>query len=103
MKLIIAVIRPEQLAAVEAALSTQEVCLMSVSQVLGDGREPGYTEIYRGREVRTRRPKIRLEIAADNLFVDDAVDAIVQAASSGDAWQAGDGQVFVLPIDECLR
>ena len=41
MKLIIAMIRPENLAAVQAALAEQEMCLMSVSEVLGDINAPG--------------------------------------------------------------
>jgi nitrogen regulatory protein P-II 2 len=53
MKLIIAIIRPEKLAAVQAALHEREACLISVSQVLGDGREPGRTGIYRGTTARS--------------------------------------------------
>ena len=52
MKLIIAIIRPEKLAAVQAALDEQEACLMSVSELLGDGCEPGCTGRYPGMEFR---------------------------------------------------
>jgi nitrogen regulatory protein P-II 1 len=103
MKLIVAIIRPECLDAVQAALAAEEVCLLSVGQVLGDGREPGYTEMYRGRVVHVQRPKVRLEIAADKANAEAAVKAIVRAASTGDEWQPGDGMVLVLPLDECVR
>ena len=92
MKLIVAVIRPETLGTVEAALYHQNVCVLSVSQVHSGGREPGYTEIYRGREVHSRRPKIRLEMMAEDVFVEYAVEAIARASS--------DGKVFVLPLSE---
>jgi nitrogen regulatory protein P-II 2 len=103
MKLIIAIVRPERLSAVEATLERQEACLLSVSQVLGDGRDPGYTEIYRGREVHRERPKVRLEIAVDDLFAEAAVAAIVRAASTGEPGRAGDGKVLVLQMDECAH
>ena len=54
MKLIIAIIRPAKLAAVQAALTEVKACLISVSQVLGGGREPGRTGIYRGVEFRVQ-------------------------------------------------
>jgi nitrogen regulatory protein P-II 1 len=99
MKLIVAVIRPEKLDAVAVALEDQDVCVLSVSQVLGDGREPGYTEVYRGREVRVRRPKLRLEIVAEDILVNGAVEALTRAAAPGGPWRSGDGQVLVLPVD----
>ena len=82
MKLVIAIIQPEKLEAVEAALKEQKVSLTSVSQVLGDGGEPGYTETYRGRVVHVRRPKLRLEIAVHDLLVEPVAEAIAYAAST---------------------
>src|SRR5262245_37383763 len=67
MKLIIAIIRSENLGRVEAALNQGKVCLLSVSQVLGSGWESGYKEMYRGREIKLRQPKVRLEIAVQNV------------------------------------
>ena len=100
MKLIIAIIRPENLAAVQAALTEREACLISVSEVLGDGREPGRTGIYRGTEFRVRRPKLRLEIAVDDWVVEGAVEAIIRAGSTGDSGQIGDCKVLVMQLDE---
>ena len=76
MKLIIAVIRPEQLQAVEGALREHDVCLMSTGQVLADARKPGPTEIYRGRTVRTRPTKLRLELAVEDEVVEATMSAI---------------------------
>jgi nitrogen regulatory protein PII len=101
MKLIIAIIRPENLEVVQAALHERKACLISVSQVLGDGREPGRTGIYRGTEFRVRRPKLRLEIAADDWGVEAAVEAILRVGSTGDSGQIGDCKVLVMHLDEC--
>src|SRR5438477_6210923 len=103
MKLIVAVIRPETLHAVQAVLDHQSATLLSVSQVLGSGRETGSTELYRGREVRVRPTKLRLEIAANDWSVESAVGAIARAACSGESGLVGDGQVFVLNLQDCVH
>ena len=102
MKLIIAIIRPEHLAAVQAALLEQEACLMSFSEVQGDGHEPGRTGIYRGTEVNVRWPNLRLAIAVDDWCVEGAVESILRAASTGDAKPLGDGKVLVVQLDGYL-
>jgi len=103
MKLVIAIVRPEKLKAVSAALSKRDICVMSVSQVVGYGREPGVTEFYRGTRVETRRGKLRLEIAVNDCGADDVVEAIVQAAYTGVSGQIGDGKVFVVELEQCVR
>jgi nitrogen regulatory protein P-II 2 len=102
MKLIIAMIRPEKSAAVQAALIGQEACLMSVSEVLGDGREPGCTGMYRGVEFRVQRPKLRLEVAVDDWVVEGAVETIMRAGSTGHAGLIGDCKVLVKQLDGYL-
>ena len=99
MKLIIAIIRPEKLAAVQAALTEHEAYLMSFSEVLGDGREPGRTGIYRGVEFRVRWPKLRLEIVVEDWLVEGAVETIIRAGSAGDSGQIGDCKVLVMQLD----
>jgi nitrogen regulatory protein P-II 2 len=99
MKLIIATIRPEKLAAVQAALTKQEACLMSVSQVLGDGKGPGSTGVYRGTEFRVWRPKLRLEIAVEGGLVEEAVETIVRAGPTCGSGQVDDSKVFVTQLD----
>ncbi len=102
MKMIIAIIRPEKLEAVQQALSAREVYLMTASDVRGCGRQKGYTEQFRGNKVASIRllPKVKLELAVNDDYVGPTVQAIKDAAHSGNI---GDGKIFVLPLDECHR
>src|SRR5262245_47268337 len=102
MKLITAIIRPEKLEAVQAALAEREVYLMTVTDVRGCGRQRGFTEVYRGAEFQVRLlPKLKLEIAVNEAFVEATVEAIIHSARSGDAGQIGDGKIFVVPLEDC--
>src|SRR6202040_2697543 len=101
MKLIVAIIRPEKLEDVQRALNERAVYLMTVTDVRGCGRQRGFTEVYRGSEFVVRLlPKVKLEIAVNDAFVEAAVEAIVHAARSSDTGQIGDGKIFILPIDD---
>src|SRR3712207_3376747 len=104
MKLIVAIIRVEKLEAVQAALNERDVYLMTVSDVRGCGRQRGQTEVYRGQEFEIRLlPKLKLEIAVNDAFVEATVEAVVHAARSGDTGQIGDGKIFVLPLEDAVR
>ncbi|MGL6094789.1 MAG: P-II family nitrogen regulator [Fimbriiglobus sp.] len=104
MKLVVAIIRPEKLEDVQRALNEQDVYLMTVSDVRGCGRQRGYTEVYRGAEVQIRLlPKVKLEIAVNEAFVEATVEAIVHAARTGDTGNIGDGKIFVLSLDDAVR
>ena len=104
MKMIVAIIRPEKLDDVQKALAERDVYLMTVSDVRGCGRQRGYTEVYRGQEVETRLiPKLKIEIAVTEAFVEATVEAIVHAARSGNPGAVGDGKIFVMNLDECIR
>jgi nitrogen regulatory protein P-II 2 len=104
MKLVVAIIRPERLEAVQAALNERDVYLMTVTDVRGCGRQRGYTEVYRGTEIQVRLlPKLKLEIAINDAFVEATVEAIVHASRSGDTGQIGDGKIFVLPLEDAVR
>jgi nitrogen regulatory protein P-II 2 len=104
MKLVVAIIRPEKLEDVQKALAEQDVYLMTVSDVRGCGRQRGYTEVYRGTEVRIQLiPKLKLEIAVNEAFVEATVEAIVHAARTGDTGTIGDGKIFVLPLEDAVR
>jgi nitrogen regulatory protein P-II 1 len=104
MKLIVAIIRPEKLEDVQRALAERDVYLMTVSDVRGCGRQRGYTEVYRGTEVTVRLiPKLKLEIAVTEPFVEATVEAIVHAARTGDTGTIGDGKIFVLSLEDCIR
>src|SRR5262249_57476459 len=77
---------------------------MTVRGVRGCGRQGGYTEVYRSQEIQIRLlPKLKLEIAVNDAFVEATVEAIVHAARTPETGQIGDGKIFVLPLDDCIR
>lgn len=101
MKLIIAIIQPHRLEEVKKELYKVEVNLITVSEVLGHGRQKGVTEVYRGvKETGNLLRKIRLEIALNEEFVEPTIKAIIQGAKTG---ETGDGKIFVLDLKECIR
>ena len=101
MKLIIAIIQPFKLEEVKEELYKQEVNLITVSEVLGHGRQKGITEVYRGhKETGNLLRKIRLEIAVNDNFVEPTVRAIIKGAKTG---ETGDGKIFILDLKECVR
>lgn len=104
MKLIIAIIQPSKLEAVKESLSHVEVFRLTVTEVQGFGRQKGYTEVYRGTETTVNLlRKIELQIAVNDDFVEPTVDAIIQAGRTGAEGKIGDGKIFILPLDECIR
>ena len=101
MKYIIAVIQPHKLDEVMQSLEEANINLMTVSNVLGRGRQKGVTEIYRGaKEVGSLLKKVKLEIAVNEDFVEPAIKAITKGAHTG---EMGDGKIFVLDLGECVR
>ncbi len=103
MKYIVAIIQPHKLEEVKQALEAVEVNLMTVTNVLGQGRQKGYTEIYRGaKEVGGLLRKVRLDIAVNEAFVEPTIGVITKAARSGKG-EVGDGKIFVLDLADCVR
>ncbi|MGE0813720.1 MAG: P-II family nitrogen regulator [Vicinamibacterales bacterium] len=101
MKLIVAIVRPEQLSDVLEALFHAEVRGLTISRVHGHGGEMEHVENYRGTTVKMAlAEKVRLEIGVSNEFVQPTVDAILGAARTG---EVGDGKIMVLPIEEIYR
>jgi nitrogen regulatory protein P-II 1 len=101
MKLIIAIIQPYKLEEVKEELYKAEVNLITVSEVLGHGRQKGIAEIYRGaKETGNLLKKVRLEIAVNDNFVEPTVKAIIKGAKTG---ETGDGKIFILDLKECIR
>jgi nitrogen regulatory protein P-II 1 len=104
MKLIIAVIQPSKLEDVKAALSEVEVVRLTIMDVQGFGRQKGQTEVYRGREIALNLlRKVQLQIAVNDAFVEPTINAIIKGGRTGDHGQIGDGKIFVLPLDDCIR
>jgi nitrogen regulatory protein P-II 2 len=101
MKYVVAIIQPHKLDDVMKSLENAQVHLLTVSNVLGRGRQKGVTEVYRGtREVGSLLKKVKLEIAVNEDFVEPAISAIVKAARTG---EVGDGKIFVLDLGEVIR
>ena len=105
MKLIIAIIQPARLEAVKAALTEVDVFRLTVMDCQGFGRQKGHTEVYRGHEFTVNLlRKVQLQIAVNDDFVERTVNAIIQGGrSSGEKGEIGDGKIFVLPMDDCVR
>jgi len=101
VKRIEAVIKPFKLEEVKEALAAVGIQGITVSEVKGFGRQKGHKELYRGAEyVVEFLPKVKLEIVLSDDKAREAVDAIVQAASTG---RIGDGKIFVSGVEEAVR
>ncbi|HEV2131271.1 MAG TPA: P-II family nitrogen regulator [Longimicrobiaceae bacterium] len=101
MKLIIAIIRPERLPEVKAALFAAGVTGMTLSRVSGHGGERDLIQHYRADTVVLEfHEKVRIEIAVSDPFVDPTVEAILDAAHTG---EVGDGKIFIQPLEQVIR
>ena len=101
MKLIIAIIQPHRLEEVKKELYKEEVNLITVSEVIGHGRQKGVDEFYRGvKETGNLLRKVKLEIGVNENFVDRTIKAIIRGARTG---KIGDGKIFVVDMMRCVR
>ncbi len=105
MKLVTAIIRAYQTDQVREELIANGITRITVSRVSGHGAQQR-VEVYRGKKVIPDLiPKVRLEIAVNEDFVEKAIEAIMVGVK-GDAakeGQIGDGKIFVTTLDECIR
>ncbi len=101
MKKIEAIIKPFKLDEVKEALSEVGLKGITVTEAKGFGRQKGHTELYRGAEyVVDFLPKVKIEVVLEDAQVEQAIDAIVQAARTG---RIGDGKIFVSTVEEVVR
>ena len=101
MKLVTAIIKPFKLDEVREALSAIGVQGITVTEVKGFGRQKGHTELYRGAEyVVDFLPKVKLEAAIQNEFLDRVIEAVEKAANTG---KIGDGKIFVFDLEQVIR
>ena len=101
MKYIIAIIQPDRMDDVLRRLTEKEIHLVTVTSVMGRGRQKGIAEVYRSHlEAGTLLKKIKLEIAVNEAFVQPAIDAITEGGRTGNV---GDGKIFVLDLPDCIR
>ncbi|MCK6491075.1 MAG: P-II family nitrogen regulator [Planctomycetes bacterium] len=104
MKMIEAIIQPSKLEAVKEALNEIEVVRMTISDVQGFGRQKGHTEIYRGHEYTVNLlRKVKIQIAVNDEFVEPTVQAIIKAGRTGAEGKVGDGKIFIMPLEGCIR
>ncbi|MCQ9163162.1 MULTISPECIES: P-II family nitrogen regulator [unclassified Arthrobacter] len=101
MKLITAIIRPEQLDEVRSGLESYGVQGLTVSGAHGYGRQRGHTEVYRGAEYTVDlHEKIRIEVLTSDERAWDLMDIIVASSNTG---TAGDGKVWMVEVFEAVR
>ncbi len=101
MKYIVAVIQPDRLDEVLERLTEKEIHLVTVSSVMGRGRQKGVSEVYRShKEAGSLLKKVKVEIAVNDEYVKSAIEAITKGARTG---SIGDGKIFVLDLAECIR
>jgi nitrogen regulatory protein P-II 2 len=101
MKYIIAVIQPDRLEEVLNSLVEKEIHLVTVTSVLGRGRQKGIAEVYRShKEAGSLLRKVKLEIAVNESFVKPVIEAIMTGARTG---SVGDGKIFITDLHDCIR
>ena len=101
MKKIEAIIKPFKLDEVKEALQEAGIQGLSVVEVKGFGRQKGHTELYRGAEyIVDFLPKVKIEVVLDDDQVDEAIEAIIDAAKTD---KIGDGKIFVSNIEQAIR
>ena len=104
MKLITAIIKPFKLDEVREALSGVGVQGITVTEVKGFGRQKGHTELYRGHEFSVNLlRKVQLMIGVNDDFLQPTIDAVIKGSRSGATGEVGDGKIFVLPLEDCIR
>ena len=101
MKKIEAIIRPFKLEDVKVALVNAGIIGMTVTEVRGFGRQKGQVERYRGSEFTVEfLQKLKVEVVVDNEKVDSVINAIAEAAKTG---EIGDGKIFISEVDSVIR
>lgn len=101
MKYVVAIIQPDRLDDVLDKLTQKEIHLVTVTSVLGRGRQKGEAEVYRShKEVGCLLRKVKLEIAVNEAYVQPTIDAILEGGRTG---QIGDGKIFVMDIARTIR
>jgi nitrogen regulatory protein PII len=104
MKMIVAVIQPMKLDAVQQALERIGVTRMTVCDAMGYARQRGQLETYRGHEYKTNLlRKIALEIAVNDDFLDKTIECLEEVARTSSEGHIGDGKIFVLPMDAAIQ
>jgi nitrogen regulatory protein P-II 1 len=103
MKLITAIVRESKLDEVREALINAEITRITVVRVSGHGQQID-EDIHRGQKVIPNLiPKVKIEIAVNETFVDVTVDTIIKTARTNGKGKVGDGKIFITNLEECIR
>lgn len=101
MKKIEAIIKPFKLDEVKEALDKVGLKGITVIEAKGFGRQKGHTELYRGAEyVVDFLPKVKIEVVLEDDLLENAIEAIQQAAHTG---RIGDGKIFITNVEGAIR
>jgi nitrogen regulatory protein P-II 1 len=101
IKMVVAIVRPDRLTDVKRALSKAGAPSLTVTDVSGRGSQPAKKSQWRGEEyVVDLHQKAKIECVVADVPVEDVVDAIADAAHTG---EKGDGKIFVLPVDDAYQ
>jgi nitrogen regulatory protein PII len=104
MKMVVAIIQPTKLDAVQQALARIDVQRMTVCDAMGYARQRGHTETYRGHEYKANLlRKVALEIAVNDDFLEKTVQCLEEVARTGHEGHIGDGKIFVVPMDAAIQ
>jgi nitrogen regulatory protein P-II 1 len=103
MRMVVALIQPTKLKAVQEALAKIGVERMTVCDALGYGQQRGHAASGTQSQASKLLRKVALEIAVNEDFLKKTVDTITHVARSGPDGAIGDGKVFVMPIEEVIR
>lgn len=101
INLVMAVIRPERLSDVKHALAEVGAPSLTVTNVSGRGSQPAERGKWRGEDyIVDLHQKVKVECVVSDVPVDEVVEAIREAAHTGDP---GDGKIFVLPVADAIQ
>lgn len=96
-----AIIRPQKLDEVKAALDEIGIAGITVTEVHGSGRQKGYTQTYRGAEYTVNLlQKVKIEVVVPDALAEKVVEALQEAARTG---EIGDGKIFLIPVADAIR
>lgn len=96
-----AIIRPQKLDDVKAALDEIGIAGITVTEVHGSGKQNGYTQTYRGAEYTINLlQKVKIEVVIPENLVEQVVEVVQEAARTG---EIGDGKIFLIPVADAIR
>ncbi len=104
MKKIEAIVRPEKIGEVCAAIESAGYPGITITEAEGHGKQKGITQQWRGETYRvTFLPKAKLEMVVNDGDVERLITAITKAAKTNAQGAVGDGKIFISDVREVVR